>query len=319
MSFTRNIEIDDDVRAEVSSADLNLKEMEYCVLSPQVELRLLVANNPSLTPQFIKWMSSDIEHTVRATIARNSNLDPSSALALASDSHIAVVSAAAENPNLAASKLAELSGHRSYIVRTEVAKNPSTPLKILEILSKDSEWGVRGGVGSNPASSKELLKILSSDQINEVQVSVAGNANTEMSALEELWNNAPATRSSIIKNPTCSEIFLKSIYQNALLPEDDQDDTWDDDIRGDTDTRSAIAQRPDLSIEFLKILVVDPSHYVRRDLAENRILTDEFLSQLALDIDEAVRQAVVENPNSSAESKAAATLLGLPAKEDFDE
>ena len=32
MSFTRNIEIDDDVRAEVSSADLNLKEMELIYL-----------------------------------------------------------------------------------------------------------------------------------------------------------------------------------------------------------------------------------------------------------------------------------------------
>jgi hypothetical protein len=319
MSLNRNIEIDDDVRTEVSSADLDLKEMEYCVLSPQVELRLIVANNPSLTPQFIKWMSSDIEHTVRATIARNLNLDPSSALLLATDPHIAVVSAAAENPNLAASKLAELSNHRSYIVRTEVAKNKSTPLTNLEKLSKDTEWGVRCGVGANAASSKELLKNLSSDQISEVRVAVAGNANTEMSVLEELWDNAPATRSSIIENPACSEIFLNSIYQNALLPEKDQDETWDDDIRGDTNTRSAIAQRADLSIEFLKLLVVDPSHYVRRNLAENKILTDEFLSQLALDSNEGVREAVVNNPQASAESKATATLLGLPAKEDFDE
>jgi hypothetical protein len=35
----RIIEIDDYVRTEVSGADLDSKEMEYCVLSPQTELR----------------------------------------------------------------------------------------------------------------------------------------------------------------------------------------------------------------------------------------------------------------------------------------
>jgi hypothetical protein len=66
-------------------------------------------------------------------------------------------------------------------------------------------------------------------------------------------------------------------------------------------------------------LVQDPSNYVRRDLASNPILTDEFLSVLALDSNEDVRGAVVDNPNSSPESKATATLLGLPEKEDYDE
>jgi hypothetical protein len=54
---------------------------------------------------------------------------------------------------------------------------------------------------------------------------------------------------------------------------------------------------------------------VRRDLANNSILTDEFLSILALDPDEDVREAVVNNLNSSPESKAAAALLGIPAME----
>jgi len=43
------------------------------------------------------------------------------------------------------------------------------------------------------------------------------------------------------------------------------------------------------------------------------------LSLLALDDDENVRQAVVENPNTSNESKTAATLLGLPVTESDDE
>ena len=131
--------------------------------------------------------------------------------------------------------------------------------------------------------------------------------------------SGPATRRNILENPTCTEPFLRAVYEQALLPEADQDETWGDDIRGDTDTRSAIAQRVNLSKEFIQIIVTDPSHYVRRDLAQNEIVTDDFLAKLALDSNEDVRQAVVNNSNSSAESRATATLLGLPAKEDFDE
>ena len=71
MANNRIIEIDDDVRTEVSSADLDSKEMEYCVLSPQIELREIVASNPKLTSQFAQWMSTDIEPSVRASVARN--------------------------------------------------------------------------------------------------------------------------------------------------------------------------------------------------------------------------------------------------------
>jgi hypothetical protein len=140
-----------------------------------------------------------------------------------------------------------------------------------------------------------------------------------MAVLEDLWTNTPDTRSTVIENPACTEIFLRSAYEAALLPKHDQDETWDDDIRGDTNTRAAIAKRSDLSHEFLTVIVKDPSHYVRRDFANNAFVTDEFLSILALDADEDVRQAVVDSPNASQESKAAATLLGLPSKEDYDE
>jgi hypothetical protein len=139
-----------------------------------------------------------------------------------------------------------------------------------------------------------------------------------MAVLEQLWLGEAKTRSTIIENPACTEVFLKSAYEAALLPEEEQDET-DDDFRGDTTTRSAIAKRSDLSHAFLTVLVQDPSNYVRRDLASNPILTDEFLSVLALDSNEDVRGAVVDNPNSSPESKATATLLGLPEKEDYDE
>ena len=46
MGNYRHLEINDDVRAEVSNPDLDLKEMEYCVLSSQIEIRELIASNP---------------------------------------------------------------------------------------------------------------------------------------------------------------------------------------------------------------------------------------------------------------------------------
>ena len=153
------------------------------------------------------------------------------------------------------------------------------------------------------------------DSVEEVQIAVAANPNSSMAILEDLWTRSRSTRSTVIENPVCTEIFLKSVYEEALLPKDDQDETWDDDIRGDTNIRESIVRRSDLSSEFLKILVLDPSHYVRRDLANNSILTDEFLKILALDANEDVREAVINNSNSSPESKATATLLGIPAKE----
>jgi hypothetical protein len=197
--------------------------------------------------------------------------------------------------------------------------NPTTPVVNLETLSKDSEWGVRRAVSANSASSQELLENLASDSIREVQVAVAGNPKTAMPVLEHLWSSAPDTRGVVIENPTCTENFLKSAYQAALLPTDGEDNDSDDDIRGDTNIRGSIAKRANLSNDFLKILVQDPSHYVRRDLANNLLLTDEFLAVLALDTNEDVRESVVNNPNSSPESKATATLLGLPEKEDSNE
>jgi hypothetical protein len=109
------------------------------------------------------------------------------------------------------------------------------------------------------------------------------------------------------------------VYEDALQPTKDQDDTWEDDVRGDTNIRESIASRADLTRKLISLLLKDPSHYVRRDLAKNVCLTAEDLSLLALDDDENVRQAVVENPNTSNESKAAATLLGLPETESDDE
>ena len=105
----------------------------------------------------------------------------------------------------------------------------------------------------------------------------------------------------------------------AMLLQEDQDDTWEDDLRGDTNTRELIAERPNLSRNLIVELLEDPRHYVRQKLAANESLSEQDLSKLSLDVDENVRQAVVNNPNTSAESKAAATLLGLPDKESDDE
>jgi hypothetical protein len=319
MSNSRHLEINDDVRAEVANPNLDVKEMEYCVLSSQTELRELVASNPKLLDHFARWMSKDVDHTVRAALSQNTSIDPTIVFELSNDSHLAVISAASENPNLSQPRLAELAGHRSYIVRTGVARNTSVSLDTLKQLAKDSEWGVRRSVAANPKVNTELLAELAKEEVDEIQIAVASNSHTTMEILQQLWISSSAARDSVIGNPNCTEEFLLNAIKEALLPKEDQDDTWDDDIRGDTNVRELIAERPDLARSLISALLDDPSHYVRKKLAANTSLNEQDLSKLSLDSNENVRQAVVENPNTSAESKAAATLLGLPAKESDDE
>ena len=319
MSNFRHLEINDDVRAEVANPNLDPKEMEYCALSSQTELRELVAANPKLLDQFARWMSKDIEHSVRAALSQNISIDPAMIFELSNDSHLAVISAAAENPNLSQTRLADLAGHRSYIVRTGVARNTNVSLDTLKQLAKDSEWGVRRSVASNPKVSTEILVELAKEDVKEIQIAVASNSLTPMETLQQLWMSSSAARDSVIGNPNCTEEFLLNALKEAMLLQEDQDDTWEDDLRGDTNTRELIAERPNLSRNLIVELLEDPRHYVRQKLAANESLCEQDLSKLSLDVDENVRQAVVNNPNTSAESKAAATLLGLPDKESDDE
>jgi hypothetical protein len=319
MSNYRHLEINDDVRAEVSNPDLDVKEMEYCVLSSQIELRELIATNPKLLAHFAHWMAKDIEHTVRAALSGNIAIDPAVVFELSNDPHLAVISAASENPNLNQARLSQLAEHRSYIVRTGVARNTSVSLEILKKLAKDSEWGVRRSVAENSKVSTELLSELSREEVDEIQIAVAENQNTTMEIIQFLWSNSKAARHTVLKNPNCSEEFLLAALKEALNQREDQDETWTDDLRGDTTVREYIAERPNLSRKLIEEIIVDPSHYVREKVAANISLNQDDLSKLSLDEHENVRQAVVDNPNTSNESKAAATLLGLPSKESDDE
>jgi hypothetical protein len=192
-------------------------------------------------------------------------------------------------------------------------------LETLKTLAKDSEWGVRRSVAENSKANADLLSELSREEVDEIQVAVAESSNATMNVLEYLWQNSKAARNEVLKNPNCSEEFLLSALKQALQTRADQDETWSDDIRGDTTARENIAERPNLSRKLIDVLIVDPSHYVRQRVAANISLNQDDLAKLSLDEHENVRQAVVDNPNTSNESKAAATLLGLPAKESDDE
>lgn len=319
MSNHRLIEITDEVRAEVSGPDLDQKDMEYCVLSSQTELRAIVASNPKLTKKFAQWMVKDIEPSVRAALSQNQWVDPQIIEELAQDSNLAVLSGAASNPNLKPERLSILANHRSYIVRNEIARNSKAPLAVLEKLAQDSEWGVRRSVATNINATKELLNKLSNDEFQEIQLAVAENPTTAMDTLKNLWNSVPVARQTVVENPSCTEDFLLEAIEEALKLSPDQDETWDEDLKGDTSIREAIAQRTNISRALIQKLINDPSHYVRRYLASNTLLTESDLSVLALDSHENVRLAVVENPNTSNESKAAATLLGLPERDSSDE
>jgi hypothetical protein len=264
-------------------------------------------------------MAKDIEPTVRAALSQNQSIDPEIIENLSQEVNLAVISAVASNPNLKPERLSELAKHRSYIVRNEVALNPKAPVAVLEKLAQDSEWGVRRSVATNFNTTQEILNRLSNEEIQEIQLAVAANPVTEMDTLSSLWTKAPSARRTVVENPSCTEEFLLEAIENALKPLPDQDETWSDDVKGDTNIREAIAKRTNLTRELIEKLIKDPSHYVRRYLASNTVLLESDLAVLALDPDENVREAVVENPNTSRESKAAAILLGLPERNSNNE
>jgi hypothetical protein len=294
-------------------------EFEYLVTSHQFEVREHIAKNPSLPAKFATWMAEDVHVQVRQSLATNLNISENVILKLASDKKISVRCAIAKHPNLPIEYLESFSKDASYLLRDAVASNPSINSEILTRLSQDTEWGVRRSVAGNPRASSEVLVSLSSDTESEVVDAITNNHLTPpeiLTRLLEVFNQGEKSRyrSNILMNPSFPEPKALEIYENAMLPvtpSPDEEDHEDTELVMTSDDRISIAQRPNLSSKFIEKIIDDPYSIVRSNLARNECVVDKFLSQLALDSDESVRTNVYRNPNSSAETKASAVLLGL--------
>jgi hypothetical protein len=294
-------------------------EFEYLVTSHQIEVREHVAKNPNLPAKFANWMAEDVQVRVRQSLATNPNISENLILKLANDKKISVRCAIAKHLNLPNEYLVQFSKDQSYLLRDAAASNPSISQELLRNLSQDTEWGVRRSVASNPKVKSEILSTLSGDTVIEVVDAVSKNHQTSPEILLRLLETSGMDqknryRSAVLMNPSFPESKAIEIYLNALSPvasEPEEEVDEDPDLVETSDDRISVAQRPNLSNTFIEKIVVDPYSIVRSYLARNECVTDIFLSQLALDSDESVRTDVYKNPNSSAETKASAVLLGL--------
>lgn len=317
MSF-HTIDLTEENIEEIEKKSHSETEFEYLVTSHQLEVREHVARNPSLPSKFAIWMSEDVHVRVRETLATNSNISENVILKLANDKRISVRCAIAKHSNLPSEYMERFSKDESYLVRDAVASNPSIPQELLKNLSQDTEWGVRRSAAGNSKATTDILSTLSTDTVTEVVDEVSKNHRTSAEVLIRLLETSENPqniryRSAILMNPSLPESKANEIYVNALSPVAKENNEQDDDseLIETSDDRISVAQRPNLSEEFIEKIIVDPYSIVRSYLARNECVTDKFLSQLALDSDESVRTDVYKNPNSSTETKASAVLLGL--------
>lgn len=301
-------------------------EFEYLVTSHQLEVREHVARNPHLPDKFANWMVEDVDVRVRQSLASNPNISEQVILCLISDKKISVRCAIAKHPNLPSEHLERFSKESSYLLRDAAASNPSIESNLLKRLSQDTEWGVRRSVAGNPQTSSEILSTLASDKETEVVDAVSKNYLTPpeiLNSLLDVFNHGENNRyrNAVLMNPSFPESKAIEIYENALLPaapELDEKESEDGELVMSSDDRIAVAQRPNLSDKLIEKIILDPYSLVRSYLARNKCVVDKYLAQLAIDDDESVRTDVYKNPNSSAETKASAVLLGLDESSSSD-
>ena len=217
-----------------------------------IEIRQIVAKNPSTPPEALLVLSKDEAIIIRRIVAENPNTPIQVLLDLSKDNVVGVRSSVAKNPNTPTEVLLVLSKNKDRrTIRKSLAKNPSTPPEALLILSKDADWRIRSWVAENPSTPPEVLLALSKDVDWRIRSWVATSPNTPPEALialskDEDWK----IRSWVAANT--------STPPEALLT-----------LSSDTNrrTRAGVARNPNTPLEVLQVLADDREHYVK-DVAE---------------------------------------------------
>ena len=143
-----------------------------------IEIRQIVAKNPSTPPEALLVLSKDEAIIIRRIVAENPNTPIQVLLDLSKDKVVGVRSSVAKNPNTPTEVLLVLSKNKDRrTIRKSLAKNPSTPPEALLILSKDADWRIRSWVAGNPSTPPEVLIALSKDDDDRVRSGLNNNPN----------------------------------------------------------------------------------------------------------------------------------------------
>jgi ribosomal protein L17 len=181
----------------------------------QPELRLFIAQNPSISPEIIEQLAEDASAKVREALAYNS-ITPSYILEkLAKVSQIAVRQAVASNPKTSGSVLEFLA--QDWQCSTFVAQNPNTPTKVLEYLMQLSgfNWLLLAHPNTSLEMQHKLLCMLGVSGIDSERIYAAKHPHTPVEVLMQLTRDRnPEIQSAALrtiakhdKSPTCDRAF----------------------------------------------------------------------------------------------------------------
>ncbi len=306
------MEINEDLTQLIDNLSGNDDEIFKYIYSHQTEIRTLIAKNINLSAENLHIMRNDVNIFVRSSVAQNPNLDHADIVFLSKDPNVLVVSTIAANQKLPVEIVEDFVSHESYMIRSSIASNSYLDINHLEKLSRDKNWGVREKVAQNKQTPAKVLDQLADDLTREVVEAVANNISAPMQTLEKLSKRDNDLRDIVLDNESLEESLLKQIFETIKNDEDDESEESNSNYQA----REIIAQRGNLSREFINLLIKDSKAGVRASLAGNKVLAINDLEILAIDSDRSVRKAVFDNPNSSDSIKASARLLGLDDEDD---
>lgn len=138
--------------------------------------------------------------------------------------------------------------------------------------------GERAEIAANPNTPNAVLREMAADKSPKVRAAVAANPSTDIGVLDVLGNDTHFdVRFAVARNPSAQA------RQSAIKS-------------SNVDTRSGAAQRSDLTAADRAVLMNDPDHHVREQLAAASTDAATLIS-LTGDPHPMVRATVVLNPN----------------------
>jgi hypothetical protein len=295
-------------------------KLDQLALSPDVLVRLGVADNTATTPETLARLTNDAEDRVRAVaagnkytpqealrklikngasygvllaIAGNKGASPKTLSLLAtsvlagtldSDDKLRIFRAAINQksfPALAFSKLMPVKK-----LRPQIAKHPRTPTALLEILAQDEDPAVRKAVTSNSKAPVAILQLLRKDEDDTTAYDAlyalerAAASSTTPSDLEQLAGDEDGG-------------VRLAVAENLDAPPAVLERLADDKDRG---VRIAVLKNPNTPPAALERFAADDDDRLRRLAARHPNTPPAVLERLASDEDSGLRYAAGANP-----------------------
>ncbi|MCC2321358.1 variant leucine-rich repeat-containing protein [Cellulomonas xiejunii] len=275
------------------------------------------AKNPATNPSVLERLSQSENPRVIELVAANTSTPRRALERLAAGRNLKVRAVVAGNTSTPADVLASLAADRNEAVRLAVASNESASSAALDsLLSQLRGAGspsgtMRVAVARNENASPALLSNLAKDPSAEVQVAVATNRATPLSARAELFKKAhlrpliiatghvesPAARVKVAQ----SHQYSRPSGVLEVLAHD-----------ADVDVRRAVAAAPDTGPELLTTLCSDRDARVVAVAKAASEKDPTELSRMAGSTDELVLSVVRRNPGTPVEVKGALAVRLLP-------